>query len=84
MVVYIVSQFCGIMKRNEGLYRLVYNVLTGNVERRLSIRNNNYGVRRETCVRDVSWHPLENYIVSTSVLFFQKLFLFIDLFLLVG
>lgn len=77
MVVYIVSHFCDIIKRNEGLYRLVYNVLTGSVERRLSIRNNNYGVRRETCVRDVSWHPFENYIVSTSVLSFPKSCLFI-------
>ena len=42
-----------------------------------------YGADRDRCIRDVSWHPFENYIVSTSV----RIFLIdhrIDLFYLVG
>ena len=48
---------------------VVYDVLTGKIERRLYIRNNHYGSGRERCVRDVSWHPFDNYIISTSVKF---------------
>ncbi|CAF2372089.1 unnamed protein product [Rotaria sp. Silwood2] len=44
----------------------IYNVLTGAIERCLRIRNNQYGAGRDKCVRDVAWHPFENYIISTS------------------
>ncbi|CAF4756073.1 unnamed protein product, partial [Rotaria socialis] len=44
----------------------IYDVLTGAVERCLRIRNNQYGTGRDKCVRDVAWHPFENYIISTS------------------
>ncbi len=68
MGVYIVSKFClEIDLLNDFL--LVYDVLTGAVERCLRIRNNYYGPGRDKCVRDVSWHPFENYIISTSVRF---------------
>jgi len=44
----------------------IYDVLTGTVEQRLPMRNSQYGAERDRCIRDVSWHPFENYIVSTS------------------
>jgi len=50
---------------------VVYDVLTGAIERCLRIRNNHYGPARDKCVRDVSWHPFENYIISTSVRFYS-------------
>lgn len=37
----------------------VYDVLTGSVVSRLS--------GHEACVRDVSWHPYEDNIISSSV-----------------
>ena len=37
----------------------VYDVLTGKIEKRL------HG--HQACVRDVSWHPYDNVIMSTSV-----------------
>ena len=37
----------------------VYDVLTGKIEKRL------HG--HQACVRDVSWHPYDNIIMSTSV-----------------
>ncbi|UJR15739.1 hypothetical protein I4U23_002674 [Adineta vaga] len=44
----------------------IYDILTGAVERCLRIRNNQYGTGRDKCVRDVSWHPYDSYIISTS------------------
>ncbi|CAF3782523.1 unnamed protein product [Adineta steineri] len=44
----------------------IYDVLKGTVERCLRVRNNQYGAGRERCVRDVAWHPYDNYIISTS------------------
>lgn len=39
----------------------VYDVLTGSVVTRLS--------GHDACVRDVSWHPYEDNIISSSVRF---------------
>jgi len=47
---------------------LVYDVLTGDIKLCLRV-SNNANESRERCVRDVSWHPYENYIISTSVHF---------------
>jgi len=75
MVAYIVSVlFCSKEIDLFGLFALVYDVLTGAVERCLRIRNNHYGPARDKCVRDVSWHPFENYIISTSVRLFNVFF----------
>jgi hypothetical protein len=70
MGVYIVSKFCLV---NDLLndFLLVYDVLTGTIERSLRVRNNHYGPGRDKCVRDVSWHPFDNYIISTSVRFYN-------------
>ena len=38
---------------------LVYDVLTGKIETKLQ--------GHDACVRDISWHPYENKILSTSV-----------------
>ena len=38
----------------------VYEALTGKIVRRLDEEH-------RACVRDVSWHPYENNIISTSV-----------------
>ncbi|CAF0795113.1 unnamed protein product [Rotaria sp. Silwood1] len=53
----------------------IYDVLTGAIERCLRIRNNKYGAGRDKCVRDVAWHPFENYIISTSVSFLNAFFI---------
>jgi len=74
MVAYIVSNICFYLSaeiHRLDCFILVYDVLTGAIERCLHIRNNQYGAGREKCVRDVSWHPFENYIISTSVRFFN-------------
>ena len=47
---------------------LVYDVLTGNVK--LCLQESSTGnSQREQCIRDISWHPYENCIISTSVNF---------------
>jgi hypothetical protein len=57
---------------------LVYDVLTGDVK--LSLRVSNTGNEsREKCIRDVSWHPYENFIISTSVKFFLSFFILFNL-----
>lgn len=43
----------------------IYDVLTGEIRLTLSASNNPQE-NREKCIRDVSWHPYENYIISTS------------------
>ncbi|CAF1031419.1 unnamed protein product [Rotaria sordida] len=43
----------------------IYDILTGTIELRLRI-SNHMNESRERCVRDISWHPYENYIISTS------------------
>ncbi|CAF2630110.1 unnamed protein product [Rotaria sp. Silwood2] len=43
----------------------IYDVLTGTVKLRLRICDRMHE-SRERCIRDVSWHPYENYIISTS------------------
>jgi hypothetical protein len=48
------------------IYFLVYDILTGDTKLCLRV-SNHYHESREKCVRDVSWHPYENYIISTSV-----------------
>lgn len=54
------------MYSNFFLSLLVYDILTGAIK--LSLRTNNSRIEsREKCIRDVSWHPYENYIISTSV-----------------
>jgi hypothetical protein len=50
----------------DQLILLVYDVLTGDTKLCLRVSNDN-GEGRDKCVRDVSWHPYENYIISTSV-----------------
>lgn len=45
------------MTHNE--FRLVYDILTGEVVKRLR--------GHDSCVRDVSWHPYVNEIVTSSV-----------------
>jgi len=52
----------------DKLFLLVYDVLTGATKLCLRVSNDN-GQGRDKCVRDVSWHPYENYIISTSVRF---------------
>ena len=47
---------------------LVYDVLTGATKLCLRITNSHVE-SRDKCVRDVAWHPYENYIISTSVRF---------------
>ncbi|CAF1415390.1 unnamed protein product [Adineta ricciae] len=49
---------------SDGCIR-IYDVLTGAVELRLRVTHN-AGDNRDRCVRDVAWHPYDNYIVSTS------------------
>lgn len=51
--------------------RLVYDVLTGEIRLTLS-STNNPEANREKCIRDISWHPYENYIISTSVNSFES------------
>lgn len=49
----------------------VYDVLTGAIK--LTLRVSRYlHESREKCVRDVAWHPHENYIISTSVSILKK------------
>ena len=84
MVVYMVSSFFIYDGIKIDFVFLVYDVLTGAIERRLCIRNNHYGPGRDKCVRDVSWHPFENYIISTSVRFCLIRIFIIDSFYLVG
>jgi hypothetical protein len=49
----------------------VYDVLTGDVVRRLQVHTHGHDLGREDCIRDVAWHPFENYIISTSVRRFE-------------
>ncbi|CAF1060317.1 unnamed protein product, partial [Didymodactylos carnosus] len=45
----------------------IYDILTGKVECRLKVNDDRrYRGRDENIIRDVAWHPYENYIVSTS------------------
>jgi hypothetical protein len=56
-------------------YFLVYDVLTGDIK--LSLRvSNTANDSRERCIRDVSWHPYENFIISTSVKYCRNSFFF--------
>ena len=55
---------------------IVYDVLTGEIQLTLRASNNAYE-SREKCVRDISWHPYENYIISTSVRIFELLVFFV-------
>jgi len=48
----------------------IYDILTGHTEYCLQINDRNRNRADENVVRDVSWHPYENYIISTSVGFF--------------
>jgi len=41
------------------VYFAVYDVLTGKIVTKLQ--------HHQACVRDVSWHPFENSLVSSSV-----------------
>ena len=41
-------------------FRIVYDVLTGEIVTKLKGHH-------KQCVRDVSWHPYENIIMSSSV-----------------
>ncbi|CAF0934816.1 unnamed protein product [Adineta steineri] len=43
----------------------IYDILTGSTELCLRV-SHDPDESRERCVRDVSWHPYENYIISTS------------------
>lgn len=44
-----------------GLSCTVYNLLSGHIVKKLT--------NHKACVRDVSWHPFEEKIVSSSVSF---------------
>jgi hypothetical protein len=52
------------------MHFLVYDVLTGEIKLCLRV-SNQANENRERCIRDVSWHPYENFIISTSVKFFS-------------
>lgn len=63
-----INQYVFLMHKTFHLLRVigwtvcvfpVYDVLTGSVETRLS--------GHDACVRDVSWHPFEDNIISSSV-----------------
>ncbi|CAF3362056.1 unnamed protein product [Rotaria sp. Silwood1] len=43
----------------------IYDVLTGAIKLRLCMSDYT-NESRERCIRDVAWHPFENYIISTS------------------
>ncbi|CAF4297504.1 unnamed protein product [Rotaria socialis] len=49
---------------SDGCMR-IYDVLTGDIILNLRVSSNRTE-SRERCLRDVSWHPYENYIISTS------------------
>ncbi|UJR30881.1 hypothetical protein I4U23_018393 [Adineta vaga] len=49
---------------SDGCIR-IYDVLTGVVELCLRVSHNSNN-SRDRCVRDISWHPYDNYIISTS------------------
>lgn len=44
---------------HSGLPRTVYDLLSGHIVKKLT--------NHKACVRDVSWHPFEEKIVSSSV-----------------
>lgn len=59
----IILSFPSILSRLS-----VYDVLTGQTKLCLQA-NNPANSQRERCVRDISWHPYEDSIISTSVKF---------------